>query len=357
VQIVKAVTEAMPPHLQDTFVPPNDPRLIHIGRYKVSQEVAHYGFPGVTLNFTYTGPAPVLLLGATSPFCAYNLSINEWDSVVIRLPEGPSEVTLPSGRAPAGGWKVELIRRNESWQGVACMYGLRLPAGCELLTPPRLPERRLLFVGDSMTSGERIDRMPPDFDPTPRTANAARSFGMILGRRLGTQVHLVSYGGRGLLRTWEGKTDVPQIPEIFERALPDDPSSRWDHSTYQPDAVVVCLGQNDLNPGLLEESVLVAAYSDFVSRLREVYPNAGLVLAGSPMQGEETGTAEREKRDLLEHCLKTVATTLRRPGKPPIAVARLGKKPGTGEESHPVAFQHEQIAEELLGPLLQATGW
>jgi hypothetical protein len=38
-------------------------------------------------------------------------------------------------------------------------------------------------------------------------------------------------------------------------------------------------------------------------------------------------------------------------------VVRTGFFPGTPTNGHLVAFQHEQIALDLLGPIREVTGW
>ena len=339
-------------------LPAHDPYFSYMGRCAFDGAgAAALGFPGVTIRFVYRGPAPTILFTAASSYCAFNLSVNGWEPVAVRLPEGPSEIALPSGVAPAEGWLVELVRRNEAWQGVATLRGVRLPPGCELRPVPALPKRKLMFIGDSMTGGERLDRMPPENDDTPRTANASRAFGMLLGRWLEAQVHLVSYGGRGVMRDWQGKTDTGTAPEFFERTLPDDARSRWDHRAYVPDAVVICLGQNDLNSGLIDEAIFTAAYERFVARVHQVYPKAGLVLSESPLQGDAPNSPDLPKRALLRRCIETIVARQRAAGNSRIVVAPQCKQPGTAVEGHPVAFQHEQIALQLLGPLKQVTGW
>jgi hypothetical protein len=40
-----------------------------------------------------------------------------------------------------------------------------------------------------------------------------------------------------------------------------------------------------------------------------------------------------------------------------VRIARSGFFPGTPTNPHLVAFQHEQIALELLGPICEAAGW
>lgn len=339
-------------------VGPRDARISYMGRVAFpSDDEARLGFPGIVVRFAYRGPAPTVKLGASTGDCYFNLSCNRWEPELIHPPQGRSGFVLPSGEAPAEGWLVELTRRSESWQGVASFFGLELPEGCALLPAPALPGRRLLCIGDSITGGERIDRMPPECDPTPRTANAARSYGMLLARALDAQVHLVSYGGRGVVHDWQGKTDVPNAPQFFDRTLPDDPVPAWNHSDYVPDAIVVCLGTNDFAPGLPEEAGYTAAYDQFLTSIRAVYPAAALILAESPVFGETAGTSDRTKRDLLRRCLDSIVARRRAAGDTRIAVGPLRHAPGVIGDGHPTAFQHEQIAAQLLPRIRELTGW
>ncbi len=335
-----------------------DARIAIMGRVAGTESGGvRMGFPGSVIRFAYRGPAPVMRFSASSDDCWFNLAVNGWDPAPMRLTRGESTAIVPAGVAPESGYAVELTRRTESWQGVATFLGLELPAGCELLPPPPWPERRLLFIGDSMTCGQYIERLPPENDATARTSNAGRSFGMLLGRRLGAQVHLVSYGGRGVMRDWEGRSDTGTAPQIFERSLPDDPASSWDHAAYQPDVVVICLGQNDLSTGLPDEGAFLKAYADLVARVREVHPQAGIVLAESAMHGEDSGSEDAARRVFLRAILESIIVRRRAAGDTRIVFAPLHKQPGTVHDSHPVAFQHEKIAEELTAPIRKLTGW
>ena len=55
--------------------------------------------------------------------------------------------------------------------------------------------------------------------------------------------------------------------------------------------------------------------------------------------------------------LEAVVARRRAAGDARIAVAPVGHFPGTPTNAHPVAFQHEQIALALLGPIRTLTGW
>lgn len=347
-----------PAHSSPLTVAARDPRIAYMGRVALDDAGAHLGFPGIVVRFVYRGPAPVLRFVAHSPNCYFNLACNGWDPVVLHLQEGVNEIPLPTGPAPESGWLVELTRRNEAWQGLATFAGLALPAGGELLAPPPWPARRMLFLGDSITCGEYIDCFPPgdETSATARMANAARAFGHLLGRQFGAQVHLVSYGGRGVVRDWQGKTDTGNAPQFFQRTLPDEPAAKWDHARYQPDVVVVCLGQNDFSSGLPDAAAYTAAYDRFVGEIRAAHPAAALVLAGSPMHSEAPDSGDRPKREQLYRTLETVAAKHRAAGAR-VAVVHVRNQPGTKLNAHPTAFQHEQIAADLAGPIRTMTGW
>jgi len=355
---VSAVESKPDPNMtSSTTVGASDPRIAYMGRIAMTGDCVRMGFPGITMRFVYRGPAPVLRLSASSPNCYFNLACNGWEPVVIHLNQGENEIALPTGKAPEQGWLIELVRRTESWQGVATFDGLQLPAGCELLPPPAWPQRKLMFIGDSITGGEYIERFPPENVPTPQSANAGRSFGMLLGRWLGAQVHLVSYGGRGVMRDWQGKTDVANAPQFFRRTLPDDPDSRWNHADYSPDTIVVCLGQNDFSKDLPDEAIYTKAYDDFIGEVRSAHPHAALLLAEVSLLGDTPGSPDRAKRDQLRRVLVNVAARRRAAGDQRIAMAPVHYYPGTPTNAHLVAFQHEQVALELLGPIRALTGW
>ena len=343
--------------MNPTTVPARDPRIAYMGRVAFAGDGATMGFPGITVRFVYRGPAPTLRLSASSPTCYFNLACNGWDPVVIHLKAGDNDIPLPTGTAPAQGWLIELVRRTEAWQGIATFQGLLLPPGCELLPPPAWPGRKLLFIGDSITGGEYLERFPPENISTPQSTNAARAFGMLLGRWLHAQVHLVSYGGRGVMRDWEGHADVNNAPQFFQRTLPDDPTSHWDHVSYLPDVIVVSLGQNDFNQGLPDEAVYTRAYDDFVGEIRAAYPHAAVLLAEVSLLGDTPGTLDRAKRELLHRVLAAVVARRRAAGDERIAEAPVRYYPGTPTNAHLVAFQHEQVALELLGPIKALAGW
>ena len=337
-------------------VAPNDAKIAYMGRVEVSERAAVMGYPGITVRFDYRGPAPVLRMTGNSPDCYFNLSCNGWEPVLIHLKQGENRIELPTGAAPRGGWVVELVRRTESWMGTASFDGLLMPAGCELLPPPPFPGRKLMFIGDSLTCGEYDERFPPENDSSARSTNAARSYGMLLAKWLGAQVHLVSYGGRGITREWSGRTDVNIVPVFYPRTLPDTPGSAWDPARYQPDVIVLNDG-TDFDAGPLDEGKFTKAYAAFVAQVRADYPKAWLLLTESGFQSDGSDGRPRSSRDQLLRTIQAVAQGCHAAGDDRVRVVRTGFYPGTPTNGHLVAFQQEQVAQDMLGPIREVTGW
>src|SRR5690606_37291503 len=150
------------------------------------------------------------------------------------------------------------VRRNEAWHGLLRIDSFATDG--ELLAPPvETRERAMLCIGDSITCGEATDLAPPATEKAHEHWNAEAAYGWLLAKRFDARLALVSYGGRGLTRDWQGIETGANAPDFFERTLPDDPGARWDHDAYQPDLVTIALGTNDFSKGIPERDRFVAA--------------------------------------------------------------------------------------------------
>lgn len=336
-------------------VPATDSRLSWVGRTHVDSDGVHLGFPGVTLTFRARCSRISIELEATTPECWFDLVVDGARLSPMAASEGESVLEIPEVLNAKVAHEIRLIRRTESWQGVVTVKQILFSGEAELLDPPELPKRKLLFVGDSITAGSGVDKLPPAYPEGGIGNNANRAFGMELGRRLGAQVHLVAYGGRGVTRDWQGLRDEQIItaPTFFERALPDDPASRWDHRSYSPDAVTVCLGTNDFNVGIPDEVDWVGAYYRFVARIRQVHPHAWILLASSPILASADTLKARAKATALQHYLDRVSFRSLEEGDERVEVLPVRGQPGTEKDGHPIAPQHLKIADDLE-PVLRA---
>ena len=216
------------------------------------------------------------------------------------------------------------------------------------LPPQAAPARRLLFIGDSFTCGAATECRPglPIKPMKSQRQNARLSYGWLLSRRLDAQVSIIAYAGRGLLRDWQGLGSPREAPEFYEYALADDPTTLWPHSSFVPDAIGVCLG-NDFDAGVPDETAYIRAYVEFVRKLRRDAPRAAIVLIVSPVVSDHPGSVPR--RTVLRAYLDQVVKAL---GDPRVAVADVGTYPGVPGDWHPDGTAHEAVA-SILEPVFR----
>ena len=239
---------------------------------------------------------------------------------------------------------------------VVNVRGFLLAPGGRLLDPAPWPKRRMLFVGDSVTCGERIDRQPGETEPFA-SSNGTLSYGMRLARALDAQCHLVCYGGRGLVRDWRGRTDVLTGPQLFDLAVADEVGGPpWDHASYIPDVVFVSLGTNDFNLAigpLPEREPWVSAYVTFVRTIRSRYPDAHVFLT----EGAIVSDADDPKRPRKTVLREYLAETARRLGDPRVHVVPSQHYPGDPSNAHPTGEQHAAMARDLEPVIREVMGW
>lgn len=324
--------------------PADDPHVSYEGRYALgAHHEARLGFPGITIRLRTTATTLRMKVRASSDDVFFNVSVDGQPSRRVRVPRGDSELTLLDG-ATAGVHEIEVVRATESWQGVCDIEGFAAPAGA-LLAPPPLPSRRLMFIGDSITCGEGVIPNAPGLTAAERT-DASQSYGMRLARRLHAQCDLVAYGGRGVIRDWQGIRATNNAPQFYELALPDDPKSWWDPKRYVPDAIGICLGTNDFSQGIPDENEFVNGYVEFIRKIQRDAPHAIIFVIDSPILVD----AETPKRTACNGYLDEVVRLVDSPN---VRRAHVRHYPGSEGDAHPIGSEHALIANELE-PLFRA---
>ena len=304
------------------------------------------GYPGVALHFACDGPAALTVTASTGE-CFLDVAVDDAPPAIVHLAAGPQSVPL----CGAGRHRVVVLKRTEAWQGTLSVASIDGPAR---VTPLPLPARRLLFIGDSITCGAATD--VPDAASTidGTIANdAAKSFGRVLARRLNAACHLVSYGGRGIIRDWQGIRAIANAPVFYERALPDDPLAPWDHRRYVPHGIAIALGTNDFNQGVPDQNEFVNGYIEFIRKVMRDAPAAAILVVDSPMTNDGSPTLGHLKtiqRDYLDHVVAAI-------GSPRVTRALLGHYPGRAINVHPIGSEHVAIAGELEPHFRIALGW
>ena len=330
----------------------NNPAIIYEGRCATDASGAvRLGFPGVTAHLRFRGTTLTMQARASQDDIYFDVSVDGAAPGLLRMHSGDGDYAVVKGEG-AAEHTVALTRRNESWQGTCDILGFDPGASGQLLPPPALPARKLMFIGDSVTCGEKDAYDPSREMGDKLNCNARVSYGMLVASRFGAQCHLVSYGGRGVIRDWQGIRDTRNAPQFYELALPDDPSARWDHRRYVPDAVGIQLGTNDFNQGIPDENEFVNAYVEFIQKIRRDAPAALIFVMDSPILKDDP--VEGPRRTALHAYLEEI---VRRAGSPKVMLAPLRHYPGVPGNGHPTGPEHAAMADELEPVLRRALGW
>jgi Carbohydrate esterase 2 N-terminal len=238
------------------------PRLI--GRYDAMNQS---GWSGSSIELRFNAPAvSVTMSGA-----------NLWYTVVVdggapkKMQIGTTGM-LATGLA-AGPHVVTMTRRAEAFNGIAKFVSFSIPETAML--PQQIPNRRLEVIGDSFAVAYGIDGCG---DRTNGDENAYMSWGLVLGRLVNADVHILGQSGMGMAFSLDGSTTFT-IPSVYGLTLGTQNQTKWDFSKYIPDAVLIDVGENDQNAKANGTPVYNAAtfkqkYSDFLTSLRGYYPNA-----------------------------------------------------------------------------------
>ncbi len=330
----------------------SNPAIVYEGRFdKTATGGVRWGFPGITAYLHFRGDAAGVRVEASDDDLFFDVSVDGGAPALIRVTKGVGEYSLFKADQ-AGEHVIAITRRNESWQGTCTLLGYSLGTRGELLAAVELPKRKLIFIGDSVTCGEMTAYESSRDMRSKQNSNARISYGMLTARRLGAQCHLVSYGGRGIIRDWQGIRDTRNAPVFYELALPDDPAVRWDQSRYVPDAIGIQLGTNDFSQGIPDQNEFINAYVQFVEKVRRDAPHALIFLMDSPIVNDEPGRGPR--RAVLHSYLEQIITRL---ADAKVILAPLPHYTGVPNNGHPTGSEHEAMAGELEPLLRRSLGW
>lgn len=302
-----------------------------------------FGYPGVTLRLAFTGTrlAAEMQGGERS---LVDVIVDGGAPVTVQMNPMWRTIELVKDAAP-GRHTVELVHRTETWLGPASVA--RFTTDGTFDAAPALPARKIAVLGDSVTCGANMER-PDTNRENPYWWNARVSYGMLLGQALDAQVQLVCFGGRGLVRSYDGKSDQYQLPAYYGLAIPEASHPvKWNQRDYAPDLILVAIGTNDFTQGIPEHVSYVDAYVKFVRTLLADHPKAQIALTEGAILKDE------KKAALTAYIAETVAKVKDKR----VHAVPSEYHPGDAQDAHPTTPQHAQMASELAPQLRSLMGW
>lgn len=255
-------------------VPAGDPRIAAIGRLErvpldeeSGREALLLSWPGSELRARFRGAAIAIELVAEGEV-HFDVLIDEASHLLS--PRGAGLHRYAVAAPGPGPHLLRLRKRTEAAAGVARIASFSAAADGEVLAAPPLPDRKLEFIGDSMTVGACVyDDGAERWDRRETHAHGA-SFAALTAAALGAQHRAIAVSGLGVSRS-----KVPmRAQQIFDRCRPDPQSAREPRESWQPDAVIVFLGHNDVIAGRGFPRRFAADYVRLIRAVRGRYPHS-----------------------------------------------------------------------------------
>ena len=255
-----------------------------LGRYvsdPVEQKLT-FVWPGSGLEFDYDGAN--LSIEITSK--GENWVQFEVDGVPKRFKLQSDTRFYQLLKDQPGQHRIRMVRRTEGNSGWFSVIGFDKDGE---LRATKSPDRKILVVGDSMSTGFGIEGASKDCKFSFDTQNHELTYQALAAKRLGADLHTVAVSGRGVVRNYNG-SGGPTMSELYQLTLPG--GRLWSPKSYQPQAIVVLLGTNDFseaNP----TAEFVVGYTAMLKQLSSDYPKARIYAAFGPMlYGDDHSNAE-----------------------------------------------------------------
>jgi len=342
------VASAKPEPVQ---VLPDDPALSYSGRIDRSTPgQATLSWSGSRVRLLFHGTDVALRMHDDTGQTYIRVWIDSQPMPKINLTTAESLIPLATG-LDTGIHEVAVVRITEGMQGLSHFQGFVLDSAAKALPFPKEPDRRILFIGDSITCGYGVESDDPNDHFSPATEDFCQSYTGITVAALQADHMVVSRSGIGMVRDYDGpyEGNDDAMPLIYGRLLYGRETPAWNPADFVPHVICINLGTNDYSTTGVNRASYIATYIRFAQSLLTQYPKARLVL----LQGPMNNTSD------LHDDLQKVLSALSADHKDRVSFLELSAQGrlGYGADSHPNRRQSRHNATELTAYLRKLMGW
>ena len=330
------------------------PMIQYVGRVSFAKnpDVASFNYPGTTIEASFQGSSLKMLCRPKTGYFMAQIDGCEPFKVGFNA-ERDSVVTLAAA-LPKGVHHAKVMYVIEGLFRKPEFRGFVLDKGCQLVEAPALPERKIEFIGNSITCGYGVESSNMSDPFEDETENHWLTYANIVSDSLKAQHTSISRSGIGVYRNYNGpKTgDADNMPWQYEYTLFDQHDEKWDFAKYQPQLVCINLGTNDLSTKNYDIQLYEKNYRMFLKTVRSKYPHAKIVMLTGPMLGEKESSKQRTVLDrICADANKTDKNIYR------FDFSFQKGDLGYGASWHPSMLQHRKMAAELLPFLRKLMNW
>ena len=321
-----------------TIVPANNPDINYMGRIHWDDDgTGAFNYPGTSALLRFKGTGIGM---ETSPGSGkFVVEIDNEKPVTVTFSPTDSLLMLAENLTDTIHdvritYAIEGFEFNPKFRAFHIMGG-------KLLPPNAKPKLKIEFIGNSITCGYGIEDTDPEKDFSYDTENHTMTYAYKTARALNADCNVVSRSGIGIYRNYGGEKegDTQTMPLEYDYTMLYNHDYEWDHSKFDPDIICINLGTNDTSLDNYNITLYEQHYRKFLGHLRELHPQAKIVLLTGPM--------------LQAKALTDVKSVLDRLATEDANIYRFDMSPHTGElgygaSYHPSAAQAERMAEELI---------
>ena len=175
-----------------------------------------------------------------------------------------------------------LVKRNDFETGEFEFHGVTLDPGEGLLPVDSVSDRKIEVYGDSISVGKFVEYEQAGVQDPPggssELTNASLSYASLLADDYDAELSLVAQAGVSLIDGFGFWNQGTGMEAIYNKFAAIDEAPGWDFDNYDPDLVIVALGQNDsatVNIGSdLSSTQWKDRYKQFISNIRAEHPDA-----------------------------------------------------------------------------------
>lgn len=255
------------------------------------------------------------------------------------------------------GVKIRLVKETEI-QYASSGIRLIITDSDAIIEPTGYKERKIEFIGDSITCGYGIGGSP-EVPFSTEFESADDAYAVLCARALDADYQLVSFSGIGVISRYvEPERDEPLTDVLISSLYQETdavlskrmslPASKWEFHAFRPQVIVVNLGTNDASytRGVRErEEQFFQKYAEFLRIVHTENPQAEIVCTLGVMDHQLMPEVRRAAKMLTETSF-------------PVLVHEEQKmRPDEllGCDAHPSAQVHRRMAESLRTFLLKHT--
>ena len=209
--------------LQGEFINPSHRYIQYIGRIgHKAPDAIRFNYPGVQIRASFRGTSLKMYAKPMSGFfmvkidnaAPFKISFNSPSDSIVTLASALNDTVHT----------VTIMNVIEAFHRQPEFKGFLLDKGKNLVFPPNLPQRKIEFIGNSITCGYGIESVEASDPFTEETENHYYTYAAITARNLYAQHFAIARSGIGIYRNYNGPREGSPdcMPAMYNQTLFND---------------------------------------------------------------------------------------------------------------------------------------